>query len=1050
MRQYIFFMTILFTLLPSHGEAATKVNYFKDSGDYGKCEWIARKLASDKEIQPPVDVNQVVLRENFGEYKSQRSSGSWNKLHTGIDLIVTNDARRKNEVIPVRAIAEGTIVYNALNSNRNKDVSEGFGYTRIIDHGYGCYSLYAHLTDDNNYTIKDKDKNVEVLINKKVKAGEIIGHIIEPINNFGVDEVSTGNARSHINDTARYQLHFSLISSTGKGTPAWKIKAKYFYDADKNKQYGHWVDPTGIFNFAGGKEKPDCHRLHCQADEKEIEDYLFGRLGLEKAIISRSLASLGSENGDRRIVQNKVFLSASVSSIVYGGVYEELIDGMSKPEQKRVKDKLKNELRAFADTDLTKADNGVYLKVKELIASYELGVGENDIKKLSAFISKDIALGANSDEAIYSAAVEYGMKYVLANKATSEYVAKIVNIQKQTTQIIKSAEQVGENISAITGNINSIVGGQIGMVEGVNATITSVNGIANSLESAGIKIGKSERKALKTMNDIGSVVNIGASFFASGSIANPIAVLSATSDIMGLLTGGKSAKPDAWLASKLNEIDTKLEKIDERLKKIDKKLDKVLDNQKLIITKLDDLEKKLNNIEMHMVEESERISKRFDELERQLSEQARIKLGSCYDIDKVISTYFFDNGYGFDALKSPRFLYAETKQFFVEADHLYKNNICEGHGVVRSSGCAESYIPELIVDECVKGFIANFTAQCEITGWLRNARTESEIKDKSHPLDYAYMEFARFVDADLEQWYEIIGTGTLAEAPVINPRIAKYMYAFSIPSTDIEHMNMKGKALLNKKQAYNPSCVYGGDDYNNASYRESLMSPINEEELYQTASAALRVLTTVSNHPMGISPAVIKPRIESLMYAIEMVMIQKALMSGDVYLPMLASKIRDDSAKPGKNDREILFNTLDNSKSETLLSNIGLYLLYSSQDHPYGGYELAYKACMKDKSFCYKLLDLLEIPCKKDKVGYCESYDDYSVKIDKLRDGREVVYLYMSYGDDLVKIPLPEPDMDSVSLKNKRFVYSESMTRFIDLYMALNNFRYYLGMNNKR
>ncbi len=90
-------------------------------------------------------------RSDFGEfrtyyYKGRKISQAW---HLGLDL--ASVARS-----PVPAAAAGKVVF--------ADYLGIYGYTVILDHGLGLYTLYAHLA------------GVEVSPGAEVEAGQIIGH----------------------------------------------------------------------------------------------------------------------------------------------------------------------------------------------------------------------------------------------------------------------------------------------------------------------------------------------------------------------------------------------------------------------------------------------------------------------------------------------------------------------------------------------------------------------------------------------------------------------------------------------------------------------------------------------------------------------------------------------------------------------------------------------------------------------------------------------------------------------------------------------------------
>lgn len=88
------------------------------------------------------------VSSNFG-YRRHPYDGSY-RLHAGVDIVAEPGT-------PVRAPADGTVIYSGLRS--------GYGKVIVIDHGYGIRTLFAH----NNRLFKNSGE--------KVKRGDTISEV---------------------------------------------------------------------------------------------------------------------------------------------------------------------------------------------------------------------------------------------------------------------------------------------------------------------------------------------------------------------------------------------------------------------------------------------------------------------------------------------------------------------------------------------------------------------------------------------------------------------------------------------------------------------------------------------------------------------------------------------------------------------------------------------------------------------------------------------------------------------------------------------------------
>lgn len=92
-------------------------------------------------------ISGALITDRFG---SRWSPFGWGwQSHNGLDLA-------QDYGIPVVSTAEGVIIHSGWKSG-------GYGYTVMVDHGYGLVTLYAHLSDTN------------VEFGETVKRGSLIG-----------------------------------------------------------------------------------------------------------------------------------------------------------------------------------------------------------------------------------------------------------------------------------------------------------------------------------------------------------------------------------------------------------------------------------------------------------------------------------------------------------------------------------------------------------------------------------------------------------------------------------------------------------------------------------------------------------------------------------------------------------------------------------------------------------------------------------------------------------------------------------------------------------
>src|SRR5687767_14526022 len=84
----------------------------------------------------PTRVTGFVMRDPVGTYMYRRQ----NEPHRGVDLVATGLSAVPSD-FEVYASGAGTVAYAGNND------PAGYGYTVVIDHHNGEYTLYAHLAE---------------------------------------------------------------------------------------------------------------------------------------------------------------------------------------------------------------------------------------------------------------------------------------------------------------------------------------------------------------------------------------------------------------------------------------------------------------------------------------------------------------------------------------------------------------------------------------------------------------------------------------------------------------------------------------------------------------------------------------------------------------------------------------------------------------------------------------------------------------------------------------------------------------------------------------
>jgi murein DD-endopeptidase MepM/ murein hydrolase activator NlpD len=169
-------------------------------------------------VATPTDTSKSMLRGHEGLFGAPRGGG---KTHAGVDIVANQSSNDKN-YYRVTAVADGTVAYAMTNG---EGPGEGYGYTVIIDHQNGTYTLYAHLA-----TIASSGL---VKVGDTISRGTLIGYMADLANNEG----SSGNViAKSVPAYDKIQVHFEEFNAPAGRTSTGPIASI--------KQGGTIIDPT--------------------------------------------------------------------------------------------------------------------------------------------------------------------------------------------------------------------------------------------------------------------------------------------------------------------------------------------------------------------------------------------------------------------------------------------------------------------------------------------------------------------------------------------------------------------------------------------------------------------------------------------------------------------------------------------------------------------------------------------------------------------------------------------------------------------------------------
>jgi hypothetical protein len=142
----------------------------------------------------PTDKSATLLRGGPGAFGAPRGNGA---THAGVDLVANKSSSDKS-IYRVMAPSDATVAYARLNGSE----TTGYGYTLILDHRNGVYTLYAHLAINASKALVKRGN--------RVHQGQVIGYLADLTNN----ERSSGNVRADVvKPYDKIQLHLESFNA---------------------------------------------------------------------------------------------------------------------------------------------------------------------------------------------------------------------------------------------------------------------------------------------------------------------------------------------------------------------------------------------------------------------------------------------------------------------------------------------------------------------------------------------------------------------------------------------------------------------------------------------------------------------------------------------------------------------------------------------------------------------------------------------------------------------------------------------------------------------
>lgn len=1044
--------TLIFLLLQliTYSTSA-QINYYTTST--GNCSEILSKGVS------PIDRKFTSIRNPVGRFKVRRPSGSWNRQHNGIDLMLTKLAATQ-DYIPVYAVADGILIKNQMNGS----ITSSFGNIKILDHGQGCYSLYSHLTDlGDTQGLSERSQ-----LNKKYKAGDIIGYLLERRSD-GSMMTPTGNIRK-LKGTAKYHLHFSLISSNKLGSG--NIRHTFFHNPDKTQQYGYWIDPTPLFKRLNFTEKLedteyDCPpgSLVCQIDPSDVNNWLQEKTSLDEEHIQ--LMSSKFSYDKFKSTKNMVYKSSAIGTSIVASQMEEILKKVksSKAMEELRKDYEKQIEEEYLGASLpvlnqsSKTVTKVRSNVQSLLEMNNVECSKNHICDR---LTRHIIESTDADgieQALIKTTTSYALRKVLSSEPIEEIFNKTVQIQERITDYstkIHTAKKVSDDFNNIVEEIDKMQNSQQGFVEGAGAVVAMANSMVNGLESLGIK-DKNIKKAVndatnavQTVSAVNNLMDIGIKYFTSGGPVNPVAAMSSASSLLGISSGGSSGDP--FVRKQLAAIQNQLKQMDRKLDKILDQLDIVIKNQEKMISMIQEVQEQLDRMEKANAYGFDRLYEWNRIIVDSIDELKLNAVANCNEIENRIDKY-----YELMSINKNQ-LYDLNFKHNIDHYNQFLSPIAKDGACQIASGNSEicQYkISRKFSQECIQGLSQMFQTSCMAPSYFVQPTTTWMFKDECSKKSNSEKspDNAQKFCQGLIVSSKLYGVGkksmlndTLSnqtQKPILNKKLGKKIYGYGLPS--LNHDILKEKLVKNQQNKLFENYICDKDRVKRRDFHQLAATPIKENDVLYWSVKLYKLLPFLWNAKdvngrRLLSSADIVSIIDKASYLLEMLIIQKNMLQGDAIISTLAEYTRSSEDKQKQSIISKNISQLLHNPESTLATNLGLYLVYSSSIPPYGDYYIAHEQCVKNNT-CSTLIDLLQLGCVKKKGEICVKAN-HPIKKVKSKSAYSLLSIQLSVDGKKYLIPLPKPL--NTHLNDSSYVYSQGIKNIYQVYFALNRYRIYI------
>jgi murein DD-endopeptidase MepM/ murein hydrolase activator NlpD len=225
-------------------------------------------------MSAPTNLLHTSLRNPVGCFHASRGT---NKLHQGVDIALKEQANKclwttgktDRDRLEIYAVANGVVAYARANTECpptnpqcSASVDTGLGFTVIIDHENGFYSLYAHMgfSDGRNLcphlSVSQilAGQSLKVEVGNRVNAGDVIGYMGELGGDVDLFDLPSGNA---IRTSEPVMLHFELFRA-----PTGLKSQGAISEIDKSKNRGQHNPMYFLSQF--GYEQLDPHQGWCE------------------------------------------------------------------------------------------------------------------------------------------------------------------------------------------------------------------------------------------------------------------------------------------------------------------------------------------------------------------------------------------------------------------------------------------------------------------------------------------------------------------------------------------------------------------------------------------------------------------------------------------------------------------------------------------------------------------------------------------------------------------------------------------------------------------